>query len=135
MKATIAQWDPKTESYQEFQARQRREKDSAALQRRVEAVFKLALSSLDWSRYAFGVEHGMDVASGPCRVHSYVVCKDCYRDQAGHVDPRTIVGTSAIRALFPDNEALSVGMDMAEAVRSMINHEQIHHASGSRARG
>lgn len=134
MTISVAAWDSKVESYQEYSARKRREAQDEAIRRRVEALFKLSLARLDWTRYAFGVEHGMEKLDGPCRVHAYVVCKDCYRDKVGQVDPRTSVATSAITAVLPDNEVLRVGTEMLEAVQAMIGHEQIHHQAQSRAR-
>lgn len=118
------------ETWQEFQARKRQEAAEAQRRRREAELFRVALTGLKLDRYAFGVEHGLSEPSGHWRVHAYVVCKDCYRGRAGQMDPRTLVATSKIREeLDPDNETLAVGVNMLEAVESMIRHERQYHRS------
>lgn len=121
------------ETWPEFNLRKHREVQEAREKRRQKELFRLALAGLDFRRYVFGVEHGMQGDGGPWRVHAYVACKTCYQEKSGLVDPRTLVANSAIREeLDPDNETLSVGANMLNVVASMMDHEQKFHGGRPR---
>lgn len=120
------------ETWPEFNLRKHREAQEAREKRKERELFRLALVGLNLRRYVFGVEHGMEGVGGPWRVHAYVACKECYRDQVGLVDPRTLVATPDVKDELRDNEILAVGANMLNVIASMMDHEQKLH--GGRAR-
>lgn len=120
------------ETWPEFNLRRHREAKVLQDKRREKELFRLALVGLDLRRYVFGVEHGMEDEGGPWRVHAYVACKNCYREKAGLVDPRTLVATPNVRDELPDNESLAVGANMLNVIASMIDHEQRFHGGRPR---
>lgn len=120
------------ETWPEFNLRKHREAREAREARKQKELFRLALVGLNLRRYVFGVEHGMEAEGGPWRVHAYVACKDCYRDSAGLMDPRTLVATPDVREELPDNEALAVGANLLNVIASMMDHEQKFHGGRPR---
>lgn len=127
MTLNIGPWRQGEESFHDYNQRRLDEQKRQADDRRRAELFRLSLTGLKLDRYAFGVEHGMDEDS-VWQVHAYVVCVDCYRLQPGLVDPRTIVADSGIKdELDPQNEVLSVGVNMYTVIVSMIEHERARH--------
>lgn len=121
------------ESWPEFQARRRREAAEAQLLRKHRELFRMALAGLKLDRYVIGVEHGLAEPHGPWRVHGYVVCKDCYKNAAGVIDPRTTVLDSSVREeLDMSNETLTVGANMLAVIKSMLDHEKQFHGGRPR---